>query len=56
MNLSLVALLVMGTFTIASGDIVRIWDTDALYKDKRVYVAGANAIAGKRWGASYQFS
>jgi len=30
--------------------ILRIWHTGALYKGKQVYVAGANAITGKRWG------
>ncbi|AKF24922.1 hypothetical protein YH65_05595 [Sulfurovum lithotrophicum] len=30
--------------------ILRIWDTDAFYKGKQIYVAGANAITGKYWG------
>jgi len=30
--------------------ILRIWSTDVLYKGKQVYVSGANAITGKRWG------
>ncbi|ADN08900.1 bifunctional DedA family/phosphatase PAP2 family protein [Sulfurimonas autotrophica] len=30
--------------------ILQIWDTNALYKGKRVYVTGANAIVGERWG------
>jgi len=30
--------------------ILRIWDTDTVYKGKRIYVAGANAITGEQWG------
>ena len=30
--------------------IVRIWDTDTVYKGKRIYVAGANAVTGEHWG------
>ncbi|SFV61369.1 DedA protein [hydrothermal vent metagenome] len=29
---------------------MRIWNTDTVYRGKRVYVAGANAITGEQWG------
>jgi len=30
--------------------LLRIWNTDTLYKSRQVYVAGANAITGEHWG------